>query len=101
MGDRHPARGRAADVELLQRRCIHRARHRHAIFDQGNIHREFAAALNELPGAIERIDQNKSIGFDHGRRRAGFFGDDRQIRHVALQALADDFVGRKVRCGYR
>jgi hypothetical protein len=46
-----------------ERPALHHAQHRHAIFDQGDVDGELAVALDELAGAVERIDQPQaSIG---------------------------------------
>ena len=82
MGDRHPACGRAAE-ETCNAGAYTAPATGMRFSIQADSPGALAAALNELPGALERIETNKSIGFDHWCRRTGFFGDDREIRHVA------------------
>src|SRR6516164_6720778 len=78
----------AAEIELSQGRRINRAGDRRAVFNKGDIDREFGRALDELLGAIERIDEDKRFGMDW-RTRATLLRNDRQIGQIACKTCAD------------
>ncbi|MNT85650.1 hypothetical protein D3C72_2258370 [compost metagenome] len=48
-------------VHHFQHGCVNHAHHRFAFFNQGNIDRELAVALDELFCTIERIDQPEAL----------------------------------------
>src|SRR6516225_7185462 len=84
----------AAEIELLQGRRINRAGDRRAMFNKGDVDCEFGRALDELLGAIERIDEDKRFGMGWGT--ATLLRDDRQIWQVAGKTCADDLVGFEI-----
>ena len=93
----------AGPVHNAQCRRQYHAEHRLAIFDQGDIDRELVIALDELLGAIERIDQPQT------RPGATFFIADggrllrqhRDIRRQRPQPRADERMGGAVGFGQR
>jgi 3-deoxy-manno-octulosonate cytidylyltransferase (CMP-KDO synthetase) len=76
------------------------AAHRHAIFDIGDVHGEITAPLDELLGAIQRIDDQEGL---RRQRMAGrlFFGDQDHIGKRRAQARRDDRIRRLIRLGHR
>jgi len=61
---------RAADIQVVQRRYVHRAKHGSAVFDQRDVHRELAIALHELARAVQRVHQPEA----RCRRRQAILG---------------------------
>src|SRR3546814_10372104 len=57
--------------------CVHHAGGWLAVLDEGDVHRELAVAVEELLGAVERVDQPEAVAFDH-RLLAG--GDRKSTR---------------------
>ena len=63
-----------------------------------NVHREIAAPLDELLGAIQGIHQKELLG--HDRNRPGselLFGDHGNAGRVPRQVPQDDLLGDMVR----
>ncbi len=58
-----------AGKQPRQRRRQNHPQGRVTVFDQGNVHGEFAVAVDELLGAVQGVDQPKSLR--HGRYAAG------------------------------
>ncbi|KAG1083663.1 hypothetical protein G6F40_014699 [Rhizopus arrhizus] len=74
-----------------------------ALVDQGDVDAELAVALDELAGAVQRVDQPVRAPVAtllpwHLRR---FLGQDRKLRGQLLQALFDHLVGGQVGRGDR
>ena len=82
--------------------CVDHAEHRSAIFDQGNIDREFAVTADEFAGAVEWIDQEKTA-LDRGFRVAlrTLFRYHRDMRKPRFEAGDNDRVGGTVGLGDR
>ena len=83
----------AADVSLLLHGYMDNAEDRAPSLYQRNIDREFAISIDELPGAVEWIDQPVTLpqaAFVKGRE-AGFLGDygnvGRQVFEFGNNAL--------------
>ena len=73
---------RVACHSIARHRRLHHAEHRHAVLDQRDVDGELAIALDELAGAVERIDQPQPPPFAaHARRRilGGFLRQDRDV----------------------
>ena len=80
-------------VQLAPRRREHHAQHRLAVFDQRDVDREFVALAHELARAIERIDEEETLGDRrHLARGHGFFGDDRHAGRDGREIREDDFL---------
>src|SRR3546814_8536333 len=45
--------------------CVHQAGGWLAVLDEGDVHRELAVAVEELLGAVERVDQPEAVAFYH------------------------------------
>ncbi len=94
-----PGRG----IGLAGNRDMHDAEHRHTRLDQGDVDRELAVALDELLGAVERIDQPEPSP-DHFRRQAGdgfLFRDDWNVGRKRAQHRQDYRLGRRIGSGDR
>src|SRR5690554_4152355 len=88
---------------FFQRRRGDHAHHRHAVFDHGDVHGEFAAALGEVLGAVNRVDQPEpapAFALFPGNLRA-FLRKNRNVPADVAQALIDDLVSRLIRRGNR
>src|SRR6201999_1748754 len=82
-------------------RSIDRACHWLSTIDQRDVHREFVAAANEFLCAVERVDENETIGADEHLRCAGFLGDDQDIRNDLSEIAANDLVRSDICLCYR
>ena len=71
------------------------------MLNQRNVDGELSRALDELLGAVKRVDQDETFRIDERARRASFFRDDRQVWNIALKAVTDNLVGLEVRRGHR
>ena len=80
----------------------HDAEHRPSVLDQADQHRELAVARDELPGAVERVDQPEARRRrGKPRLRHGFLGDDRDVGKRRRQHLDDDPLGSEIGLGDR
>ena len=85
------------EIHVACRRADH-AQYRAVLADQGDIHGKFTVALDELLGAIQRVDQPELVpaaalleGY-----RGRFLGPDRNIGRQLVQLGEDELVGRAV-----
>ncbi len=83
-------RGRAPGPEPFQGRGIDGTRHRQTFGDEPDIDRELPIAVEELPRAVERIDQDEASrrGWDVSPRR-GLLGENRPARQMFGQGRED------------
>ena len=88
----------AADVGLVLNRHVHDAEHRSFACDQRNIHRKFAISIDELLGAVERVDQPVAVPLRRSSKsgQSGFLGDDRHIRRQCCQTCDDALMRGEV-----
>ena len=84
------------------RRRVNHAANRHAVFHQRDIHREIPPALDELLGAVQRIDEPEQRP-DLGRLscRNGLLGHDGHGGRQVLQRLDDEGLGALIGLGDR
>ena len=68
-----------ASKVVAARAHIPRTRHGPMVLDQRYVDREFRRALDELLGAVKRVDQDETVRIDKRRSGASFFRDDRQL----------------------
>ena len=103
--------GRELDFHRLaggNRHCKKRARRRidepksgAALLDQGDVDGEIASLLDELFGAVQRIDEEEAAGKRAGRHAASFFRYDLHLGRKPLQRLQDDRFGVAVGACHR
>jgi hypothetical protein len=92
-----------AHEDLVPHRHANHSERRPAALDERDIYGELAVLRQELPGAVERVDEpvGRPRGADAGIGQAAFLGDDRQLRSQASQAVQEDAVRRQVGLGER
>jgi hypothetical protein len=71
-------------------------------FDHGDVDRELIAASHELPGSVERVNENESAFRRQGRTRmAGFLRHDLKVRETGLQCRGDDGFSSQIGLRHR
>src|SRR6185503_2657020 len=97
--------GAMADETAVQRPPRgreHHAQARRTVDDQADVDGIIVAAANELPGAVERVDQEIDVVV--GRDASGghlFLGDHRNARRGAGERGENDQLGRAVGLRHR
>jgi hypothetical protein len=91
----------AARINHAQHRHVHHAQHRAVAINERDIDGEFAVAVDEFLGAVERIDQPETRP---GRARTviqlrGFLGQYRNVGRELVQARDDHIVRGAVGLG--
>ena len=89
---KRPAAGRVDHADL-----------RNAVADQRDVDGEIGVAVDELLGAVERVDQEERIAEigRHDAFRRLFLGDAGDIRKRGAQAFEDDLLAGAVGLGHR
>ena len=84
-------------IQYVYRRRVHHAHHRLPLFNQGDIDRELTVAVQELFGAVQRIDQpvTRPAAALFPRRRI-FFRQQRHLGRQRRQAALDDVMRRQI-----
>ena len=72
-----------------------------ALLDQGDVDGEIAPLLDELFGAVERIDEEEAAGKRAGRHAASFFRYDLHLGRKPRQRRQDDRFGVAVGACHR
>jgi len=82
---------------------MHHAPGRLTVFDQRDVDRELAVAVDEFAGTVQRIDQEEGTTGNVGNAacRHRFLGHDRNVTGNLGQALQDDFLRPFVGIGHR
>src|SRR6185437_8997361 len=92
---------RCAFAPPAQCRRVDGACHRRSALDQRDVDGELLASLDELPCAIERIDEDEALGIVDGRSCTALLGDDGNPGEIPGKSVADDLVGGEVGGGDR
>ncbi len=92
-----------AHVNFVLHRHTNNAKDRLMAIDQGNVHGEFAVAIDEFLCAIQWIHKPvaRPLRPLSKRRRRRFFRNNRYLRGEGLQACYDDLMCRQIRLGQR
>ena len=81
-------------------RCIHHAKRWYAVLDQGDVDGKVAPAVDELFGAIQRVNDQKGLGA-HTMCGRLLFGHQGQVRERRAQTCGDMPSCGLIRLGHR
>ncbi len=104
LADAERAHALRGEIAGAQHRRVHHAENRRTVgLDQGDVHGEFAVALDELLGAVERVHQPVAAPAAARlvRNIGSFLRQAGVVRLQRRQPAADDAVCSQVRLGQR